>query len=315
MLRLIIKNIIIFICLNICLVSCKNKEQNRNIKISMKETSLLSKNIKNNNSGIKALNSYDKQDQKVIDLLSNIPIETYEHADYYPENGDTTLDNTKENIFILSQSEDKSILVYGYENSNYERQGIIINYKVNAEEHYSYFNFTWEPYYRKPSIFIYDYDNDGQEEIALCLQEATGTGINIQQLIIFETFDDGHLDAYKFTSEEQISEVTRLVNYKVDKKNCIVNLINNRTKETGILDISFKEAGKNISIEDVDYSSQITFSIDDKIIMNIYPGLRIKEQFSTYFDESKEQVLKFYVNYDYSKSLHKGYFSLKPVDF
>lgn len=300
--------IIIVLYLILLPMGCENRNQSINITNSFKEVTSFNIDIKNNYTISRNLNAYENQPYKIINLLSNIPQEMYENAVYYFENDNNSTDDSAK-LFILAQSDNKDILVYGYENLDCGKQGIVVNYKIGEENHYNYFDFNWEPYHRNPSIFIYDYDNDGQKEIALCLQEATGTGINRQQLIMFEILGSGYLDAYKFEYNQQLAEISKSISYKIDIENHIVTLINTTKDKNKILDILFEEIQENISIENIDYFSQLTFDIDDKIIMNIYPGLRIREQASTYYDSFDEHVLRFSITYNYDKS-----FSLNLMD-
>lgn len=240
----------------------------------------------------------DKSDnlasQEIISKLSNIPLEAYKNAAYYID--DSII---KDTAFILAQSDDKDITIYGYESLDYGKRGIIADYKLNEKSNYTYFDFGWEAYYRKPEIFVADYDKDGKDEISLCIQESRGTGLSREQLIIFEILDTGNLEAYKFEYNNQLDEITDLIEPKIDKS--IIHLVTKAKPEKNIMDISFKQLADNIEVEGLDYSSLVSFNNYDDLIMTVIPGLKVKTQASAYYDDSLNESLNFKVIYSKNK--------------
>lgn len=65
-----------------------------------------------------------------------------------------------------------------------------------------------------------DYDGDGEKELAVSYYVGSGTGISVDQLVIYKKGEDGHFTAHKFESPENI--LNEKLTVEVDEENTSV---------------------------------------------------------------------------------------------
>lgn len=200
---------------------------------------------------------------------------------------------------------DGKITAYGLISPEYGSCGIIMDYQMNGQSNHNYFEWYWEPYRFSPWMKVADFDRDGEDEAALCLNGGYGTGLHTERLFIFEAWDTGHLEAYELLPESIAADVKQLVEERVDEKEQSVDILDKKTgriildKMSYIAEGTFFEEPKAV-FQKMVYTDQLRILIkDDKIILRITPGILNNMQATPCYDG---RYLAFVVSYDYSDS-------------
>lgn len=114
---------------------------------------------------------------------------------------------------LLWESEDGMTAVYGiylYEKEPYifiEHDGIIDTFEQD----------WFTPRSIEPRFKYGDFDGDGTEELAAIYYVGSGTGVSVEELVIYEKGEDGHYTAHKFESPEDI--LNEKLTVEIDKEN------------------------------------------------------------------------------------------------
>ncbi len=112
------------------------------------------------------------------------------------------------------------------------------------------FDWIWTtPRFVLPRMQAFDYDKNGEKELAVSLNIGSGTGIGIDELHIVKAKDNDLID-YKFIPEDYIKQISDNVSYKVINNNgkMLVNLLANKV---------------NTSIDITDYAKEISAALSD----------------------------------------------------
>lgn len=116
------------------------------------------------------------------------------------------LQNQGNYVILLSELEEEDIALYGLVcDSN--SAGTLLYYEGRCQY------FDW--YYCGtrlilPELYNADYNNDGNEELAVILCGATGTGVNIEQLFILQR-TGGQWQAEEFTSKNYLAQISQQI--------------------------------------------------------------------------------------------------------
>lgn len=139
---------------------------------------------------------------------------------------------------LLASIEDREIYLY----SRYEFNGVTLLMENNTYE------FDWvymTPRQILPEMSIYDYDQDGHEEIAVSVNIGSGTGVAIDDLHILE-FDGDQVTDHLYLADDYLSQLRDEVEFRVVDQEV--------EPRTGILTVSgqsFEVDLSNLSIEDL----------------------------------------------------------------
>lgn len=140
-----------------------------------------------------------------ISWYGELPGELYEHAipiedAIYEERG-----KGETCMFLLAQTEDRTVTVYGCSSYKYGDRGITVSYRTpDGERHDTYLD---ECYWggklteSGTEIYMTDYDQDGSDEIVLRRLTGLGRDSRREQLTVFEICEDGTLESAGIFSE------------------------------------------------------------------------------------------------------------------
>ena len=67
-----------------------------------------------------------------------------------------------------------------------------------------------------PCVEWIDLDGDGEDELAVDYYIGSGTGVSVEELVVYKTGDDGHFVEYRF---DAVEELENMVNYVIDNDN------------------------------------------------------------------------------------------------
>jgi hypothetical protein len=226
--------------------------------------------------------SYDET-QNVINLISQLSAKDFAIAKVYDPNALESLADNQ--VMLLFQSETSNTEIYGYKSTEYGSRGIIVSFN----DEYSYFDFCWSGNRGKMEFYEQDFDHDGMLEIAFCFGGATGTGVEIYRLVMFDDIEGtGTLAAYEFTPEMQLEQFENKLQFAVDMETKEINISKDGVTETTINWERFGDAAKG-NIFGIDCLNQITFEInEDRIKMCAGIGILINKGGPTIFFDAEE---------------------------
>ena len=176
-------------------------------------------------------------------------------------------------ICILAALPKEDITVYGYP----EGRGVILR----KGDSLSYFDIS----YSNPQSFptrlqYYDYDKDGENEIALDVYRGGGTGLSIEQLYILEKADSDAWIPHQFTADDYTAQIRDRVTYKVNKKANTIALFSGQ-KKLQEADLTWL---KGDEVKDVHYGDIVSFDIEDGLSISIAPGLQVGDRASLQYE-------------------------------
>ncbi len=257
-----------------------------------------------------------------MNWYSRLPADIYKQAVPYEEWMGHYDDKEKDYMVILAQTEDNVVTVYGCTGEQYGARGITVDYRItpDGDSSHNYFDWGWNPMHADPEVFMYDYDRDGRDEIAFRMAGMTGTGVYVDQLIIFETYSTGTVVPYEFTPYMQQEGIDELLDVTIDRENRLVQIIDKSTPESSVpfVSIPYEESYGGEAL-DVEFLGQVRFRIGEKLFMETEPGVVMEDYAAPLYafgdeDVWNERLITFRIVYDYSGSLESGYFTLlEPV--
>lgn len=241
----------------------------------------------------------DAEKQSVLQLLSQLDANDFATAVVYDfNNTETLLDNQ---VALLFQSEINDIQIYGYKSEEYGFRGIITC--LNGE--YSYFDFIWRGRVGELEFYEQDFDNDGMMEIAFCFEGATGTGVAIYRLVMFDDVKGGgKLAAYEFTPDMQLQQFEDKIQFVADMQAKELNILKCDENE-GMIDWErFADEAEENYIG-IDCLNQITFEInEDGIKMCVDIGILLNQGGPTIFF-IEEEGGRLYLDVMYSDGVYE----------
>lgn len=242
-----------------------------------------------------------------------LPYALYENAVTLTEYITLSVYDT-EQMVILAQTEDKTVTVYGCFGSSYGYRGITVDYRTgpDGDSSHTYLDLCWNAAYNS-KVFTADFDRDGRDEIALTLAERQGLNSTAERLLVFETYETGHVEPYVFTAELQQEEIGRLTAPAVDTNNRQVHIVRKDSESSvPLVSISY---GEDETVTGVDLSKAVGFELGEELYMYAAVGMRMGDSTLVYGygNDWTERLLRFRVIYDYSQSMGGGYFTLTDV--
>jgi len=102
---------------------------------------------------------------------------------YIIENTLDTIPNGFREFSCIAAIPEKDIYLYGYNNGG----SLLLKY----QNKYEIFNYYWlTPRRVLPEVYLYDYDGDGEKELAVKLYQASGTGVSMWSLLMVEVNEE-----------------------------------------------------------------------------------------------------------------------------
>lgn len=184
---------------------------------------------------------------------------------YSPEDGDA--------LMLLARTEDGRYKAYGCISPEYGCRGIFADYVIDGEDNINYLDVPWENQYDPPTMNAADYDGDGREEAALVYLSGSGTGVSVQDLIVFETYETGHMEPWRLTQEQIREEAERLIEVQVRSKEGMVDLYNKESGEIILQDLNYRDYNPAAEFVEMDYTSRIHFEAKGGIYVYVGVGL------------------------------------------
>ena len=190
-----------------------------------------------------------------------------------------------------------------------------IDYRVtpDGDSNHMYLdcNLNWPAVMPGVELYKADYDRDGRDEIALAVVDGLGNGRS-EQLMIFETWDTGHLEPSVYTKEMYETEISELVGVAKDtEENRMIHVVEKGSvSSVPLVSIPYEEDEK---IQSIFVDSYVHFHVGEEIVLESTVGLGIKNFPGIWYgsiEERQDRTLRFRVIYDESRSLGGGYFTL-----
>lgn len=137
---------------------------------------------------------------------AELPAELYEQAVSVEKKPEEEQKSTDPHMYLLAQTEDQAVTVYGCRCRRYGDRGITVVYRSpDGEKHYSYL----DEHYRGgdlsesgTEVYMTDYDQDGADEIVLRRVSGLGGDDPEEWLTFFKICGDGTLEAADIYKEE-----------------------------------------------------------------------------------------------------------------
>ena len=219
-----------------------------------------------------------EESEAVIHTISALPASIFESAISFEKYKQEH--SSEENLIILSTNQSSTIKIYGYIDSNLSTRGIIVDY-YNGRY---YFDYCWNSRAGITGLCEGDFDLDGTTEACFILKGSTGTGINIDRLIMLE-YDTAQktLLANEFMPDAQIEEIKKNIGFTLDKHKDNLSIIKNDNVIKNIVLKDYKDLLDNGPYV-IDCVSQIRYSVNDtQIIVTIDIGILPKTGNPTIF--------------------------------
>lgn len=255
----------------------------------------------------------DKPDDtdEFMEWYGSLPYELYENAaatltEYYAL---STYDS--EQMVILAQTEDRTVTVYGCYSFAYGYRGITVDYRItpDGDSNYNAMDLRWSAGHES-KLALADYDRDGRDEIALTLAQSQGINSTAELLLIFETYETGHVEPYRFTAELQQEEMGKLVAAAIDSNNRQVQIVRKGSESSvPLLSIFY---GPDETVTDVDLSKAVGFDLGEELYMYAAVGMRMGDSTLVYGhgNDWTKRLLSFRVVYHGSESQDGECFAL-----
>ena len=121
-----------------------------------------------------------------------------------------------------------------------------------------------------PKVEWLDADGDGEDELVAAYYVGSGTGISVEELVIYEADEDGIFTAHKLDAAEIIDEY---INYQLDNENLWLDFAAYDTAE--IYSTSIKKDYPD-GIESIGFGSIVSYKLEDgKIEMHTKPSATV----------------------------------------
>ena len=187
-------------------------------------------------------------------------------GDVVPEDGDY--------MVRLAATEDGLYEAYGCVSPEYGYRGIYMNFRLDGMDNINEVDAEWVNLYDGPKLSAGDYDGDGRDEAALAFLVGSGTGLYLEKLLVFETYDTAHMDPYELSGEKLEEEIGRLLDYRVDTAKKTVDITERETGRVIVGGLSYKlEDNEDAGFGGVSYGSHIRYALGDQIYL--YAGVGI----------------------------------------
>ncbi|MBU9744719.1 M56 family metallopeptidase [Lachnospiraceae bacterium ASD3451] len=167
-------------------------------------------------------------------------------------------------IVILAELPEDQITLYGYNDAEYSGRGVLLR---NGEG-ISRFDITYgtSPRALLPEI----YWDSGKEQLQMKILGASGTGLNIWNLYLFERTRDGLLKETMFQPDDYMSQLEQKISYDYDPVGQSLTLYA-QGREIRTIDTSWAEE----PVMDIYWGTIVDFELGETIHMLFTPALQI----------------------------------------
>lgn len=181
-------------------------------------------------------------------------------------------DYAASNLPLISTISDKNIYLYGIKPT-----GVVLY--VDGRGHY----YDWSyltPRFVLPKMHVGDFDNDGEEELAVVLYVGSGTGYAVEELHIVEISEDNveYFKDHSFLSKDYVSQLNKLIKIKTHEKNkeSVIVRIGDKLNTVSLKD--YQSEGNDLIIENKpSFGNIVSFNvIDGKLVAKFALGIGIK---------------------------------------
>lgn len=187
-------------------------------------------------------------------------------GDAVPEDGDY--------LVRLAATEDGLYEAYGCVSPEYGSRGIYMNFRLGGIDNINEVDVEWVNLYDGPKLAAADYDGDGRDEAALAFLAGSGTGLYLEKLLVFETYDTAHMEPYELSGEKLAEEIGRLLEHRVDTAEKTVDIIDRETGKVILSGLSYQlEDHEDAGFEGVSYDSQRRYAVGDQIYLYVGVGI------------------------------------------
>lgn len=187
-------------------------------------------------------------------------------GDAVPEDGDY--------LVRLAATEDGLYEAYGCVSPEYGSRGIYMNFRLGGIDNINEVDVEWVNLYDGPKLAAADYDGDGRDEAALAFLAGSGTGLYLEKLLVFETYDTAHMEPYELSGEKLAEEIGRLLEHRVDTAEKTVDIIDRETGKVILGGLSYQlEDHEDAGFEGVSYDSQRRYAVGDQIYLYVGVGI------------------------------------------
>ncbi|QHI72164.1 M56 family metallopeptidase [Aminipila terrae] len=175
-------------------------------------------------------------------------------------------------IALVAEIPEEDIYVYGLkengkEKGTYTLRGI----SIRQGNHIQVFDIFWGVYGEMPQLQYEDYDNDGIKELAMILRSANGTGIDLNELHIFERDNKNNGTDYLFSSDEWAELINNKLKYTVQNGTLTIAINGQDTGDRIDLASLQEEWGGKLSSVSVGNVGEFSFK-DGKIYLQVLPA-------------------------------------------
>ena len=257
------------------------------------------------------------------DWYAHLPYELYEKA--LPHGSEYwSCQEEETRMTILAQTRDKVVTVYGCSSEEYGNRGITIDYRItpDGDGNHTYLDLGWNATQPGYEVAMADYDRDGYAEIALTYLEVMGEELYRQGLVVFETFETGHLEPYYFDYDARQAELEKILGIAYDRENKQVHILDNGKPESSVplLSISHLEETEyeyEGEAADVELQNILLFTVGEDIRMSIEPGVILGNRGTPLLARNgipQDEAWKLQLNVEYHFSREGGYFTLSDPE-
>lgn len=230
-----------------------------------------------------SLKSKNSKSKELFNRLSEVTLDDVKKAKSYEE---VYVDGNAIGLSLLAEIPKDDIFMYGYSDEDYQWKGIIIRMgnKLN------YFDWKYSYPIDNPLMKYYDYDKDGQKELAVSLYLGGGTGVAINQLFILERSKSGKLTSYQFTPKNYVSQINQRISYKINKNKLTLYDGKKKLRETKLSWLP-----KNAHVKSIYFGDLVHFDLSRNLILNIEAGMKIDKWASLQYDglDGLKAVIKY----------------------
>lgn len=111
-----------------------------------------------------------------------------------------------------------------------------------------------------PKAEYLDADGDGEDELVAAYYVGSGTGISVEELVVYKADEDGILTAHKLDAADVIDDY---INYQIDNDNLWLDFAAYNTSE--IFSTSIKKDYPN-GIQSISFGNTVSYKLDDEKI-------------------------------------------------
>ncbi|HBN56219.1 MAG TPA: hypothetical protein DD414_05545 [Lachnospiraceae bacterium] len=258
----------------------------------------------------------EMSDRAFMQWYGALPESLYEQA---LAQGEAEDEKEGARLSLLARTEDGKVGVFGCSSRQYDDRGVTVAYRPNPDQAavFTPLDLDWASGDPCCQAAAADYDQDGEEEVALVLLGGIALNIHQERLIVLEPYDGGRLVPREFTDTMRKSELEKRVAIAHDEENRLVQILDRENPASSVpfLSIPYGDNPDDI-YEYTDLDVQIRFQAGEELFMQIEPGIRLKNwPANRFFSQAsgEDSLLTFHIAYGRSTRAGGGSFTLRLV--